>query len=234
MGGEAAGVGIWVEKRGVPSGREVRGTPRGGGPDVPTCSASGPGAASPARRNPRLKKRRNAMRSRGTIPAPSRHHPGPAHPRTARAAGTPPPRHAPSRYVRPRHAPHLLRGAAAPRASEKRGWAGECGVARGSDITVQQGVEVPGVGRGSRGGPDVGSGSGCHSPGRRQGWESQCGVVKGEPGVGRGRPCGDRIRASLPSSSGSVLERRAGSASRVGQVPGVPSRVWEGNNPPPC
>lgn len=205
-------MGIWVEKRGVPSGREVRGTPRGAGPDVPTCSASGPGAASPARRNPRLKKRRNAMRSRGTIPAPSRSQ---APPHRPRAAGTPPPRHAPSRSVRPRHAPHLLRGAAAPRGSEKRGWAGDAGD-EGSDIALQQGVEVSGVGRGSRGGPDVGSGPGCHSPGGSQGWESQCGVVKEEPGVERGRPCGERIRASLPSLGGSALERRAGSGAGTG------------------
>lgn len=174
----------WGLRR-VPNGREVRGTPRGGGPDVPTCSASGPGAASPARRNPRLKKRRSAMRSRDTIPAPCRHHPGAAHPRTARAAGTPPPRHAPSRYGRSRHAPHLLRGALP--SEDGRG---------GSDIVLQCVLGVLGVGRGSRRWSRCGKWVGI---GRGSGWESQCGVVKGEPGVGRRRPCGERIRASLPS-----------------------------------
>lgn len=147
--GTRLGMETRVEKRRVPSGREVRGTPRGGGPDVPTCSASGPGAASPARRNPRLKKRRSAMRSRGTIPAPSRHHPGPEHPRTAPGRGHAPAatRHAPARHTRPiatRPAP-AARGSAG---SAERGWAGRSGLATGSDITLQCRVGVPGVGRG--------------------------------------------------------------------------------------
>lgn len=115
--GMRLGMEIPVEKRRVPSRREVRGTPRGGGPDVPTCSASGPGAASPARRKPRLKKRRSAMRSRGTIPAPSRHHPGPAQPRTARGMRARPRRDTPRHDTSDRDTPRTcsagqrLRGA---------------------------------------------------------------------------------------------------------------------------
>lgn len=149
--GMRLGMEIRVEKRRVPRGREVRGTPRGGGPDVPTCSASGPGAASPARRNPRLKKRRSAMRSRGTIPAPSRHHPGPAHPRTARGLRARPRRDTPRHDTSDRDTPRTcsagqrLRGAP----GSEDGWG--LWVARGSDITLQPGVGVPGMGWGSRG-----------------------------------------------------------------------------------
>lgn len=39
------------------------------------------------------------------------------------------------------------------------------------------------------------------------GWESQCGVVNGEPGVEWGCPCGERIKASLPSLGGLPLGR---------------------------
>lgn len=172
------------------------------------------------------------MRSRGTIPAPSRHHPGPAHPRTARGLRARPrrdtPRHDTSDHDTPRTccAGQRLRGVL--RSEDGRGSVGWRG-GRTSLSNMRWGSPVWGGGR--EGGPDVGSEPGYHSPVWGRSGSPTWGGERGTRG-GVGVPMWGEDQGIAPQFGWPPSGARGWQWSPMGQVPGALTGLTSGGIPP--